>query len=78
VILTAIIEAASEQTPIGLVWGDAEFDSEGNHTYVHRELGAQSVIPTKTAKENPANPSVKCASKCAGLFCHDLIVTVLG
>jgi hypothetical protein len=45
--LPAVVEAASEQTPIGLVVADAEFDSESNHTYIRKQLGAQSVIPAK-------------------------------
>jgi Transposase domain (DUF772)/Transposase DDE domain len=40
--LPAVIEAASEQTRIGLVLADAEFDSERNHTYIRRNLGAQA------------------------------------
>ncbi len=42
--LPTIVEAASEQMRIGLVLADAEFDSERNHTYIRRQLGAQSVI----------------------------------
>ena len=49
--LPAVIEAASEQTRIGLVLADAEFDSERNHTYIRQKLGAQSVIPAKRAKK---------------------------
>ena len=30
---------------------DAEFDSERNHTYIRRQLGAQSVIPAKRGKK---------------------------
>lgn len=49
--LPAVVQAAAEQTPIGLVLADAEFDSERNHTYIRRELGAQSVIPAKRGKK---------------------------
>jgi hypothetical protein len=49
--LPAVIEAASEQTCIGLVLADAEFDSERNHTYIRQKLGAQSVIPAKRGKK---------------------------
>jgi Transposase DDE domain/Transposase domain (DUF772) len=48
--LPTVVRAASERTPIGLVLADAEFDSERNHTYVRRQLGAQSVIPAKRGK----------------------------
>src|ERR1700687_183614 len=47
----AVVGAAAEQTRIGLVLADAEFDSERNHTYIRRELGAQSVIPAKRGKK---------------------------
>lgn len=30
---------------------DAEFDSERNHTYIRRHLGARSVIPAKRGKK---------------------------
>jgi hypothetical protein len=33
------------------VLADAAFDSERNHTYIRRELGAQSVIPAKRGKK---------------------------
>ncbi len=49
--LPAVVAAASEQTPIGLVLADAEFDSERNHTYIRKRLGAQSVIPAKRGKK---------------------------
>ena len=49
--LPAVVEAASKQTRIGLVLADAEFDSERNHTYIRRELRAQSVIPAKRGKK---------------------------
>jgi hypothetical protein len=49
--LPTVVEAASEQTRIGLVLADAEFDSEKNHTYIRQRLGAQSVIPAKRGKK---------------------------
>ena len=49
--LPAVVEAASAQTCIGLVPADAEFDSERNHTYIRRKLGAQSVIPAERGKK---------------------------
>lgn len=49
--LPAVVRAASQETRIGLVLADAEFDSERNHTYIRRELGAQSVIPAKRGKK---------------------------
>jgi hypothetical protein len=50
--LPEVVEAASEQTRIGLVLADAEFDSERNHTYIRKQLGAQSVIPAKRGKKS--------------------------
>lgn len=49
--LPAVVEAASQETRIGLVLADAEFDSERNHTYIRQQLGAQSVIPAKRGKK---------------------------
>jgi hypothetical protein len=49
--LPAVVERATEQTRIGLVLADAEFDSERNHTYIRQRLGAQSVIPAKRGKK---------------------------
>ena len=49
--LPAVVETASQQTRIGLVLADAEFDSERNHTYIRKRLGAQSVIPAKRGKK---------------------------
>jgi len=49
--LPAAVDAASQQTRIGLVLADAEFDSERNHTYLRQRLGAQSVIPAKRGKK---------------------------
>ena len=49
--LPAVVRAASQETRIGLLLADAEFDSERNHTYIRRELGAQSVIPAKRGKK---------------------------
>ena len=49
--LLAVIETASQQTRIGLVLADAEFDSERNHTYIRKKLGAHRVIPAKRGKK---------------------------
>lgn len=49
--LPAVVEAATEQTRIGLVLADAEFDSERNHTYIRKQLGAQSIIPAQRGKK---------------------------
>ena len=49
--LPAVVETASQQTRIGVVLADAEFDSERNHTYIRQRLGAQSVIATKRGKK---------------------------
>ena len=49
--LPAVVETASQQTRIGLVLADAEFDSERNHTYIRKQLGAHSVIPAKRGKK---------------------------
>jgi transposase len=49
--LPAVVERASEQTRIGLVLADAEFDSERNHTCIRQRHGAQSVIPAKRGKK---------------------------
>jgi hypothetical protein len=50
--LPAVVETASQQTRIGFVLADAEFDSERNHTYIRQRLGAQSVIPAKRGKKS--------------------------
>jgi len=49
--LPVVVETASQQTRIGWVLADAEFDSERNHTYIRKKLGAQSVIPAKRGKK---------------------------
>src|SRR3974390_3723896 len=49
--LPAVVETAAQQTRIGLVLADAEFDSERNHTYIRQQLGARSVIPAKRGKK---------------------------
>jgi len=49
--LPAVVQTASQQTRIGLVLADAEFDSERNHTYIRQRLRAQSVIPAKRGKK---------------------------
>ena len=45
--LPAVVQTASEQTQLGLVLADAEFDSERNHTFIRKQLSAQSVLPAK-------------------------------
>ena len=47
----AVVETAAQQTRIGLVLADAEFDSERNHTYIRQRLQARSVIPAKRGKK---------------------------
>ena len=49
--LPTVVQTASEQTRIGLVLADAEFDSERNHTYIRQRLRARSVIPAKRGKK---------------------------
>jgi hypothetical protein len=49
--LPTMVEAASQQTRIGLVLADAEYDSKRNHAYIRQRLGAQSVIPAKRGKK---------------------------
>lgn len=49
--LPAVVQTASQQTRIGLVLADAEFDSERNHSDIRKQLGAQSVIPAKPGKK---------------------------
>jgi hypothetical protein len=49
--LSTLVEAASQQTRMGVVLADAEFDSERNHTYIRQRLRAQSVIPAKRGKK---------------------------
>jgi hypothetical protein len=50
--LPEVVEAAPEQTRIALVLAAAEFDSESNHTYIRKQLGAQSVIPAKREEKS--------------------------
>ena len=45
--LPELLEQAAHASPIGLVLADAEFDSERNHRFIRRHLGARSVIPAK-------------------------------
>jgi DDE family transposase len=49
--LPALVEAASQVVPIGLLLADAEFDSERNHTYVRQNLRARSIIPAKRGQK---------------------------
>jgi hypothetical protein len=60
--LPAVVAAACQRTPIGLVLADAEFDSERNHTYIRQQLGAQSVIPAKRGRKPGA--STECVRRC--------------
>jgi Transposase DDE domain/Transposase domain (DUF772) len=50
--LPTVVRAANQETRIGLVLADAEFDSERNHTFVREELMARSVIPAKRGKKS--------------------------
>jgi IS5 family transposase len=45
--LPVLVGQASQQTPIGCVLADAEFDSERNHTFCREQLKAESIIPAK-------------------------------
>jgi hypothetical protein len=45
--LPILVGQAHENTPIGCVLADAEFDSESNHTFCRQQLKANSVIPAK-------------------------------
>jgi Transposase DDE domain/Transposase domain (DUF772) len=45
--LPALVAEAHQQTPVGCVLADAEFDSERNHTFCREQLQAQSIIPAK-------------------------------
>ena len=46
-----MVQTAAQDTRIGLVLADAEFDSERNHTYIRQQRGARSVIPAKRGKK---------------------------
>ena len=46
-LLPPLLAAAGENTAIGLVLADAEFDSERNHCFIRTTLRARSVIPAK-------------------------------
>jgi hypothetical protein len=56
--LLAVVESASQETPTGLLLADAEFDSERDHTYIRKQLGAKSVIPAKLGEEDLARASL--------------------
>ena len=45
--LPVLVNQAHQNTPIGCVLADAEFDSERNHTFCREQLQAQSIIPAK-------------------------------
>lgn len=49
--LPALVGAANQVVPIGLVLADAEFDSERNHTYIRQQIRAHSIIPAKRGKK---------------------------
>lgn len=71
--LPVVVEATSEQTRIGLVLADAEFDSELNHAYIRHRLGAQSVLPAKRGRKHGA--CVEYVSECDERF-HDKSIGV--
>ena len=74
--LPVVVQTASEQTRIGLVLADAEFDSERNHAYIRQRLSAWSVIPAKRGKKTWRVQG--CVRKCDERFRADSIATVLG
>ena len=45
--LPVLVGQANQNTPIGCVLADAEFDSERNHTFCREQLKAESIIPAK-------------------------------
>jgi hypothetical protein len=45
--LPILVGQSQENTPIGCVLADAEFDSECNHTFCREQLQAQSILPAK-------------------------------
>jgi len=45
--LPSLVAEAHRHTPVGCVLGDAEFDSERNHTICRQQLRADSIIPAK-------------------------------
>lgn len=45
--LPVLVARAHQQTPVGCVLADAEFDSERNHTFCRQQLKAESIIPAK-------------------------------
>jgi hypothetical protein len=49
--LPMLVRAADKVLPVGLVLADAEFDSERNHLFCRKELGAMSIIPAKRGKK---------------------------
>lgn len=49
--LPALVGAANQVAPIGMVLADAEFDSERNHTYIRQQIRARSIIPAKRGKK---------------------------
>ena len=53
--LPAVAGAACEQTRIGLVLADAEFDSERNHTYIWGAAGSTERHPGQAWHEHLAH-----------------------
>ena len=50
--LPALVDAASQVTPIELVLADAEFDTEQNHQHIRQRLRARSIIPAKRGRSS--------------------------
>ena len=50
--LPAVVHAAGQETRIGLVLADAEFDSESNHAFVRQRLKGQSLSLPGLRAEN--------------------------
>ena len=61
--LPALVEAANQVVPIGVVLADAEFDSERNHTYIRQQLHARSIIPAKRGKKTGRIHGVRAAMR---------------
>lgn len=49
--LPALVSAANQVLPVGVVLADAEFDSERNHRHCRDVLSATSIIPAKRGKK---------------------------
>jgi IS5 family transposase len=48
--LRPLLDEAVQNTSIGKVLADAEFDSERNHRHIREQIGAESIIPAKRGK----------------------------